>query len=117
MTFLSVAGLRSIELVLVHTPVPLYLCTSYLPLFHPGACIKVSALKSLDPTVECGYDYYGMVVKEEKDRKECFSVSCIPFSLSADLVSVPEPTGSIGIVFCLGEPFRWMEEDTTMMQW
>ena len=53
--FLSVAGLRvrSNKLVLVHTPVPLYLCTSYLPLFHPGACIKVSASKSLDPTIEC----------------------------------------------------------------
>ena len=117
MTFLSVAGLRSIESVQYTPP---YLCTS-VPRTFP-CFTQVPALKSVHRRawilrLSVLHDYYGMVVKEEKDRKECFSVSYIPFSLSADLVSVPKPTGSIGIVFCLGEPFRSMEQDTTMMQW
>jgi hypothetical protein len=43
MTPLTVAGLRSIsiKLVLVHTPVPLFLCSSYLPLFQPK-CLHLS---------------------------------------------------------------------------
>ena len=66
MRSLSVAGLRSIsiKLVLVHTPVPLFLVPA--PVSPQVPALESVHRTAWSNTIECGYNDYGTVVKEEK---------------------------------------------------
>jgi hypothetical protein len=72
MTSLSVAGLRSIsiKLVLVHTPVPLYLVPA--PVSAQVPALKSVHRRAWTNTIECGYGDYGTVVKEGKGPSRVF---------------------------------------------
>lgn len=88
MRSLSVAGLRSssIKLVLVHTPVPLFLVPA--PVSPQVPALESVHRTAWSNTIECGKMTMGRLSRRKRDRTELFSVSYIPLHLR------PSPSAS-----------------------